>query len=481
MHAPLDTARIRATANELIERLHIPGIAVGVVQGDDLVFAEGFGYADIETKKPFDPAMRHRIGSVTKTMTALCTMALVDEGRLSLDDRIIDHLPDVKFIGSAETMNIRHILTHTSGIGEIPRAAQLKDVGNMLESGTADTPWPLAEYVDGITVEVPPGTRFCYANHAFGLLGEIVSRVDGAPIEKILRRRVFAPLGMTDTDDLDLPHPALTTPYRQAPPASMRALMQSAGMEVPNEQTIDGHNVRGEFRHLNGRTGRAAGAVQSNIGDMARYASALLRRGGGIVRPETFDAMVAPQWCPDARTMNIGLAFARGRMFGRPVFFHGGGVPGGWSTQMTVYPDEALSVLVHVNAMLAGNESPPALIEQSVLGAADDPLPAGPIDERTVAEATGTYQAPDGLLTSFRTITGIGRVTIAPRNGDLVMTSQRGPTEHGMRLLPGDPGDRDVLTLDDGSPQHGHVALIRDAAGAVTGLRLGGLMELRKV
>jgi CubicO group peptidase (beta-lactamase class C family) len=478
MRAPLDAARIRATADELVERLHIAGIAVGVVQGDDLVFAEGFGYADIETKKPLDPAMRHRIGSVTKTMTALCTMALVDEGRLSLDDRVVDHLPDVKFIGSAETMSIRHILTHTSGIGEIPRATQLKEVGALLESSTADTPWPLDVYVDGITVEVPPGTRWCYANHAFGLLGEIVARVEDAPIEQVLRRRVFAPLGMVDTDDLDLPHPALTTPYHRAPPESMRALMQTAGMEVPEEQTIDGHNIRGQFRHLNGRTGRAAGAVQSNIGDMARYASALLRRGAGIVRPETFDAMVAPQWCPDARMMNAGLAFGRGRIFGRQAFLHNGGVPGGWSTQLTVYPDEGLAVLVHINAM--GAESAPLLIEQSVLGVADDPLPIGRMDERTVAEATGKYQAPDGLLTNFRTITGIGRVTIAPRNGDLVLTSDRGPMEHGMRLLPGDAADRDLLTLDDGSPLHGHVALIRDGTGAITGLRLG-MMELRKM
>jgi CubicO group peptidase (beta-lactamase class C family) len=257
----------------------------------------------------------------------------------------------------------------------------------------------------------------------------------------------------------------------------MRALMQAAGMDVPEEHTVDGHNVRGEFRHLNGRTGRAAGAVQSNIGDMARYASALLRHGSGIVRSETFDAMVAPQWCPDARMVNVGLAFGLGRIFGRRVFSHGGGVHGGWSTQMTVYPDEALAVLVHINAMLTVNVPPPLLIEQSVLGATNDPLPAGPLDERIVADAIGTYQAPDGLLTNFRTITGMGRVTIALRNGDLVMTSQRGPMEHGIRLLPGDPGDRDVLTLDDGSPQHGQVALIRDAAGAVTSLRLG-LMDL---
>ena len=80
-------ARISETANRLLEEFHLPGLSVGVVSGDDLVYAEGFGWADIESRRAQDPNLHQRIGSITKTMVCLCTMALVEEGKLSLDDR----------------------------------------------------------------------------------------------------------------------------------------------------------------------------------------------------------------------------------------------------------------------------------------------------------------------------------------------------------------------------------------------------------
>src|SRR6059058_19974 len=87
-----DIARVREAAAAPIERWHLPGMSIGVVQGDDLVWAEGFGSGDIESGEPMDPARRQRVASITKTMTGLCMMGLVDENRLSLDDRVVDHL-----------------------------------------------------------------------------------------------------------------------------------------------------------------------------------------------------------------------------------------------------------------------------------------------------------------------------------------------------------------------------------------------------
>ncbi|MCH8859046.1 MAG: serine hydrolase, partial [Proteobacteria bacterium] len=94
--------------------------------------------------------------------------------------------------------------------------------------------------------------------------------------------------------------------------------------------------------------GRAAGSVQSTIPDMAKYAAALLARGGGIVTPETFDTMVSPQWCPDRRLRHIGISFFLDPRFGRMTFGHGGGVGGGWNTMLTVVPQEDLALIVHL-------------------------------------------------------------------------------------------------------------------------------------
>ena len=134
-----DVGRIRSTIQGLVDEHHLPGISVGVVSGEELVFSEGFGYADIESKRPQAPEMRHRIGSITKTMMGLCLMALVDDGKLSIEDRVLDRLPDLKLRGSsASTLAIKHLFTHSGGIGEAPNLEDLDDQWSSLWSKSAD-------------------------------------------------------------------------------------------------------------------------------------------------------------------------------------------------------------------------------------------------------------------------------------------------------------------------------------------------------
>jgi CubicO group peptidase (beta-lactamase class C family) len=472
---PSDIKRIRAAAQAVVDDYHLPGIAVGVVSGDDLVYAEGFGYADIEGKKPQDPSRRQRIGSITKTMVGLSTMALVDEGRLSLEDRITDRLPDVTFHGPVETLTVRHLLTHTGGIGEAPMPDQVSDPGPALWSDGPDVPGIPEAYPEGITIEVPPGTKWAYANHGFALMGEIVSRIEGVPIEEVLRRRVLDPLGMTNTDCLDQPHKDLTTGYHRRPTEDERELAQRAGQELPDEETVDGHNIRGKYQYVKGR---AAGAVQSTIPDMARYASALLRRADGIVKAETFDAMIAPQYCPDERLTSIGFTFFREPRFGRRAFGHGGGVSGGWNTHIAVLPEEGLALLVHLNLTFDKFHQVDGRILQAVLDASDTPAGVASVDEKVLSAAPGVYEATPGRLTNFRIMTGTGRVQVMAEGGELIMRARRGPWKGGVRMLPVDANDRAFFALDTGDPEPPRVAMKRDEKGAVTGLRFDRLVEM---
>ena len=407
-----DVERIRQTTEALVDKYHLPGIAVGVVSGDELVYAGGFGFADIESGRRQDPSFRQRIGSITKTMVGLCTMALVDEGRLSLDDRVVDRLPDMTFNGPPESLTIRHLLTHTGGIGEAPTMDEFTDPGIALWSDGPDIPGVPEAYPRGIALEVPPGTKWAYANHGFVLLGDIVARAEGIPIEEVLRRRVFEPLGMSDTDCLDSPHVALTTGYHRPPGPDERELLKRAGRDIPDEETVDGHNIRGRYQYVRGR---AAGAVQSTIADMARYASALLRRGGGIVQPATFDTMIAPQWCPDDRLTSMGLTFFRQRRFGRRTFHHGGGVQGGWNTMLTVLPGDDLALLVHSNLTFDKFDQVDGRLLQAVLDAPEAPVTIAPVEPRILASAPGVYEAPPGRLTNFRIMTGPDEFRSPPR------------------------------------------------------------------
>ena len=157
---------------------HLPGIGVGIVRGDEVLMAEGFGLADVIAGQPYTAEVRHRIGSITKTMVSLCVMALVDEGRLSLDDRIAGLLPDITLHGHGESLTVWHLLTHTGGIGEAPNESDIRTAFKKLFAET-DPATPLAElYAEGITIEADPGTKWSYANHGFALLGEIVSRIE---------------------------------------------------------------------------------------------------------------------------------------------------------------------------------------------------------------------------------------------------------------------------------------------------------------
>ncbi len=467
----IDAARISETAERLLEEFHLPGFSVGVVSGDDLVYAEGFGWADIESRRAQDPGLHQRIGSITKTMVCLCTMALVDEGRLSLDDRVADLLPDLQLNGHGDALKLRHLLTHTGGIGEAPTEKDIADPLRILWADDTNTP-PLPEkYPDGMTIDIEPGTKWHYANHGWMLVGDIVARTEGAIIEEVLERRIFAPLGMSVTDNYDLPGDRLTTGYTHAPSHEALDQHEFLGQHVTGEP-LDGHNIKGEWVYVNGR---AAGAVQSNITDMARYASALLNDGAGIVRPETFAEMLSPQWCPDDRLFNIGYSFFRSRQFGEFVFGHGGGVAGGWNTDLAVIPGRNLAMMVHLNATLDVSGEVYSQLLQAVLGAPDPVLPDVTLDPKILAAAPGVYSMPEGKLTNSRPIRTHGRLQITGESGELILRSRRGPFRSGVRLLPADENDPFFLALDTSALQKPKIALVTNAGGEVTGMRLDRL------
>ena len=473
-----DAERVRAAAAAVVAEHHLPGISIGVVSGTNLVFCEGFGCADIESREPMDPRRRQRVASITKTMTGFAVMALVDEGKLALDDRVVDRLPEIAFDGPSDRMTIRHLLTHTSGIGEAPTLDRLAATVNPNTAGAAEED-DFALYRHGIVVEGEPGTKWAYANHGYPLLGEIVSRAENAPFADVLRRRIFEPLGMHDSDCTRGPHPLVTTCYHRAPNDDTRELLERAGMPPPEETAVDGYNIRGRAVANDHHGMLAAGAVQSTVPDMAKYAAALLRRGGGIVRPETFDAMIAPQWCPDDRLESWGLSFGRAPAYGRRVFRHGGSYFGGWNSHLTVSPEDDVAVIIHMNVMLDTTTPVFGRIIRAVLDAPAPVLAEAPLSDDVLSAAPGVYECTPGRLTNFRPSTRVGRVQIA-RDGarGLTFRSRRGEWKEAQPLRGADAKDENFLAIDKPGEAPAYVVLTRNAAGAVDGIRFGELMHM---
>ncbi|MEO8456506.1 MAG: serine hydrolase domain-containing protein [Chloroflexota bacterium] len=473
-----DIPRLRDAVQQIVDEKHMPGLGLGVVAGGELVHAEGFGHADIALGKPYTPDSRHRIGSVTKTMVALCAMALVDEGRLSLDALVPELLPDIEFKDNGSTLTVWHLLTHTGGIGEAPNLDDLKKPFDYLFAET-DRSIPLAKlYTDGITIEAVPGTKYAYANHGFALLGEIVSRIENTPLAEVMHRRVFEPLGMPATDLEDEPHPDLAHGYSQAPTPQDRALLDLLGVKFESDDPVDGHNLPGAYVRVWGNGG--AGAVQSTIVDMGTYASALLRDSRGVVHPETLAAMTGDAWRPDKRLPGWGLGFSVRGDGERRLFGHGGSVFGGWNTYFAVYPGLDAALLLHVNLY---SDYFDRLVVPRVLGAflgdEDAPIAAQAIDDRILESAPGVYELTmPGPLTNFRAQYNAGRVQIKREDDGLVLYSRRGPWKNGARLVATRPGEPDFFALVSERSATNYMTMIRDNSGAVTGLRFQQIVDM---
>ena len=123
----IDKEALRQKAEEIVGKHSLPGMGLGVVSSNEVLFSEGFGYAEIETKNPHTEKTIQRIGSITKTMTALVAMRLVEEGKLDMESNVADLMPTIKFNTQFSPIKVKHLFTHTSGIGEI--------LGNKIKQG----------------------------------------------------------------------------------------------------------------------------------------------------------------------------------------------------------------------------------------------------------------------------------------------------------------------------------------------------------
>ena len=176
-----------------------PGMAVGVIRDGKLVFAKGYGLADMEKKTPITPDTDFRLASVTKQFTAMSIMLLVHDGKLHYDDTLRKIFPEFPQYGS--DIRIRELLTHTSG---------LKDYEDIYEKQVGDTTPPerVPQLHDKDVLKImkqqtgtdfPPGTKWRYSNSGYALLAMVIQKVSGEPYQDFVRERIFKPLGMTKT------------------------------------------------------------------------------------------------------------------------------------------------------------------------------------------------------------------------------------------------------------------------------------------
>lgn len=197
-----------------------PGLSIGIVYDQQLVWANGFGHAAVEQNVPSTSETIYRIASNTKLFTAVAILQLRDAGKLSLETSIVEFLPWFKLkhsIHDSKPITVKHLITHTSGL---PREAAFP-------YWTEDEFPTLEQIKDGLCSQeqiLPPENRWKYSNLALSLAGEIVSVVAGCSYPDYVRKNILDPLGMSNTfvDSIPRDHPLLATGYSRRLPRQTR-------------------------------------------------------------------------------------------------------------------------------------------------------------------------------------------------------------------------------------------------------------------
>ena len=176
------------------DRTDGPGAAVTVILDGEVVHERGYGMADLEHGLAITPSTRFQVASVSKQFTAFAIRLLEAEGKLSLDDDIREHLPEMHDFGS--TITVGHMVHHTSGLREPSTLQRLAG----WRSGDATTQEDLLAVAFRLReLNFEPGSQYTYNNLGYTLLAEIVERVSGQPFREFLDERVFGPLQMTSS------------------------------------------------------------------------------------------------------------------------------------------------------------------------------------------------------------------------------------------------------------------------------------------
>ena len=459
----------RDRVDRILYRWPAVGLAVGVVRDGALESFSGHGVADIESATPVTEDTVFRIGSITKTFTAVAVMQLVEQGLIDLDASANDYLRGFQLVpakASWRPATVRQLLTHTAGVPEWLHPSRMIKSGWFAESFALDESLPtLVEYYQGgVRLAAEPGTIWAYTDHGFATLGQIVEDISGQPLHRYFRECIFEPLGMTDTDLL-------------------RSQRLTSRLAIGYRLGSDGATAVTDRQGVT----VAAGSIYSTPRDMARYVATLLGGGssehGSILKRETVALMFEPHYRPDPRIPGMGLAFWRVDLGGHPAVEHQGVVPG-FNSQIFLAPDDGVGVLAFTNGSrnasgwLTGEMGRllRELIGAPELGIRTD-IPHHP---EIWGKLCGWYR-PRALRTDMMAWSMLGAgVQVTVRHGQLTLRSVSPipALYRGLQLHPDDREDPYVFGVDLSKYGLGTVRVVfsREPSGTTTGLHLGGPM-----
>ena len=383
----------------------VAGAVVVIVKDGAVLLEKGYGYADVEARKPVDPARTlFRPGSVSKLFTWTAVMQLVEAGKLDLDADVNAYLDFKIPPREGQPITLRHLLTHTPGFDESQRALIVTDPKDLHPLGETLKRW------------VPPrvtaaGSTPAYSNYGAALAGYIVEHVSGEPFDDYVERHLFAPLEMNYAT------------FRQPLPAPLQPWM-AKGYQLAS----------GEAKPFEIVTVPPAGSLSASGGDMGRFMIAHLQNGAfgsnRILQEATAVTMhgtAAPGISPLHRML---LGFYENDVNGHRVITHAGDLQ--WfHSELNLFIDDGVGLFVSVNSI--GKEAAAGVIRTALFKDFSDryfpgSLPEGNVDAQTAKEharlLTGRYEFSRGMHTTFFSLLGlVGQAQVTADDKDVVTVS----------------------------------------------------------
>jgi CubicO group peptidase (beta-lactamase class C family) len=308
--------KVEAAISAAVAKQSIPGFSVAIVTDNQLSFSRGYGLADVENSVPARSNTVYRIASVSKPITAVAAMQLVERGKLDLDAPIQKYCP--AFPEKPWKITARHLLGHLSGIRHYKPDENFNSTrhfGSISESLDAFKNDPLLQ---------EPGTKFTYSTYGYVVLGCVIEGASGTKYADYVRENIFLPAGMerTRVDDVHLIIPNRARGYARLKNGELRnADLADTSNKIPG------------------------GGLVSTAEDIARFAVAL--QTGSLLKKETFQQMLTPMKTGDGQESPYFGWFIRERN-GAKVLTHGGSQQG-TSTLLYIAPTKGFALVLMAN------------------------------------------------------------------------------------------------------------------------------------
>ena len=308
-----------------IKRLHIPGASLAIVRDGHITKAQGYGFANLESRSPATKETVYELGSTSKQFTATAVMMLVEEGKVRLDDTITKYFPEAP--QAWRVVTIRHLLTHTSGIQNHVAVPHWLDVFRTnLAFETAPSRDELLKMFFKMPLEFQPGATWAYDNTGYYLLGIIIEKASGKSYWQFLDERIFTPLGMNATRSTD-PQPIVPN--------------RASGYEWKNDH-FENRPI------LLPAIAFSAGSLLSTAEDMAKWDAALYTEK--LLKKSSLDQIWTPTKAKDKNDapFNYGFGWFIDSYDGHRLVQHSGGTPG-FSSVIYRFIDDRLTIIILTN------------------------------------------------------------------------------------------------------------------------------------